>query len=73
MPNRTNAVLKGKRSYCNTCGEYFSTTSNFDRHRVGEHRKDRHCADPESVGLTIKTVGENRFWAMPGVDWRANA
>ncbi len=64
--SRTNAVLTGKRSLCRSCGEYFSTTANFDRHRRGEHGKDRACQNPESVGLVLKQRGPSTFWSMPG-------
>ena len=56
----------GKRCYCNSCGEYFSTTSNFDRHRKGDHGIDRHCVSPDSIGLEICQSGANTFWSMPG-------
>ena len=50
---RTKAKLgPGKMCQCPTCSEYFSTVSNFDRHRVGKHGS-KVCVDPESVGLVI--------------------
>ena len=64
---KTIATLNtGKRCYCNSCGEYFSTTSNFDRHRKGDHEVKRYCVEPESVGLVIGRSGSNTFWRMPG-------
>lgn len=66
--SRTNAVLKGKRSLCSACGEYFSTVSNFDRHRKGDHQVRRYCVDPESVGMVIGQSGSNTFWRMPGAE-----
>lgn len=62
----TKAVLRGKRSLCRACGECFSTTSNFDRHRKGVHGVDRHCVSPDSAGMVVGTVGESTFWKMPG-------
>lgn len=62
----TSAVLRGKRSLCRACGEYFSTTSNFDRHRKGVHGVDRHCVSPETLGMVVGEVGGSTFWKMPG-------
>lgn len=63
---RTQATLKGNRCYCSACGEYFSTVSNFDR-----HRKDlgygRQCGDPALVGLEIKHNFDMTYWGMPGI------
>lgn len=65
---RTNAKLTtGNTCLCNSCGEYFSTVSNFDRHRTGPHGK-KVCADPESVGLVIGQRGKNTVWRMPGLE-----
>jgi len=63
---RTNAVLTGKRCQCPSCHEYFSVAANFDKHRRGEHGADRHCVNPESVGLVIRQSGSNTFWSAPG-------
>lgn len=67
MP-RTNAVLNQSNTCrCSVCGEYFSTLSNFDRHRKGEHGK-KVCVDPESVGLVIGSRGAGSVWKMPGIE-----
>ena len=63
---RTNCKLTGKRCQCPGCGEYFSTVSNFDRHRKGKHGVDRHCVDPVSVGLVLGESHGSTFWRMPG-------
>lgn len=63
---RTKAKLgPGKMCQCPTCGEFFSTVSNFDRHRVGNHGS-KVCVDPESVGLVIGKRVDSTFWRMPG-------
>ena len=49
------------RCRCMGCGEYFSTTRNFDRHRVGKH-PERVCANPCDVGLVRSPKG---FWQRP--------
>jgi hypothetical protein len=66
MP-RTNAVLKGTKSRCQcvVCGEFFSTTRNFDKHRKGDH-DNRYCVDPEDVGLVIGESHGNTFWKEEG-------
>ena len=62
----TSATLKGKRCQCSKCGEVFSTTSNFDRHRKGSHDVGRYCISPESAGLVIRETSYGTFWQMPG-------
>lgn len=55
------------RCMCPSCFEFFSCTSNFDKHRKGEHSKEtRHCVPPESVGLVRASRGFNSWWQMPG-------
>lgn len=46
-------VLRGEgRSMCPTCGEYFSSTENFDSHRVGRFDGERRCLTlPELLAL----------------------
>jgi hypothetical protein len=46
--------LRGKVSLCRTCGEVFTTTSTFDRHRVGKHdiaapHYGRRCLTPTEM------------------------
>lgn len=68
MAIRTNAKLTGKRCQCPECGEVFSTESNFNKHRKGSYGIDRHCVDPESVGLVVGQVGDNTVWRGPSRD-----
>jgi hypothetical protein len=35
----TRMELKGKRCQCGPCGQYFTTTSHFDKHRVGPYKE----------------------------------
>jgi len=35
--------LTGNSCQCDACGEYFTSTRNFDRHRIGTHGLDRRC------------------------------
>lgn len=66
--SKTDARLTGKRCGCPTCGEIFSTESNFMRHRKGDHGVNRHCVDPESVGLVIAETATGKLWRMPGME-----
>ena len=60
--SKTKATLYGtERAQCQGCGEYFSRTSNFDRHRKGGI-----CVDPISVGLIIAEKNGNSWWQQPG-------
>lgn len=56
MPRKEN--LLGDQNQCPTCGEYFTTTRNFDLHRRGVWR-DRKWLYPGSIGME-KNVEE--FW-----------
>jgi hypothetical protein len=62
---KTSAKLKGKRCQCPSCKEVFSAASGFDKHRKGEHGKNRHCVDPESVGMVVSVRGDNSYWVTP--------
>lgn len=66
MSRTKSKLTTGKVCKCPTCGEYFSTIANFDRHRVGPHGA-KVCADPATVGLIIGARGQNTRWQMPGV------
>jgi len=69
MP-KTDSVLFGteRRCQCPSCGEFFSTTRNFDSHRKTAEDGTRFCADPEDVGLVIGRVAGNTFWKGRGKD-----
>lgn len=50
-----------ERCQCGVCGEYFSTTSNFDKHRTGSYEGTRRCMtvrEMEKKGL----VQVNGIW-----------
>lgn len=66
--SQTSAILKGKRCMCPTCGEFFSSITMFDKHRAGEHGVDRHCLDPQTLGMVIRERGNNTYWTMPMPD-----
>jgi hypothetical protein len=57
--------LTGSRCRCPTCGEYFNSTSVFDRHRVGAwtargtHRRCLSVAEMTGRGWSITAKG---FW-----------
>jgi hypothetical protein len=60
--------LSGDRNQCRGCGEYFNSSFSFDKHRTGEHGKDRRCmttAEMLDKGMSKNAAG---FWissAMP--------
>lgn len=55
------------RSLCRECSNVFSTTSNFDKHRIGAHgTAERRCIYPGFRGLEIKAlVGGFTVWGKP--------
>jgi len=61
-------LIGDKRAKCSVCGCVFSTDSNFDQHRQGDHAlQTRHCLPPESVGLVLKQVAGGVLYSMPGM------
>ena len=60
-PKTKATLMNTERARCQKCGEVFSRTSNFDR-----HRKSGNCVDPESVGLIITEKNGNSWWQQPG-------
>lgn len=66
--------LQGRRCQCGDggrnggCGEYFTTTSAFDRHRVGNRGApwaDRWCLSEfgmEAIGMFQVERGDERLW-----------
>lgn len=61
------------RNLCTTCKRDFSSLGSFDRHRIGDHGKNRRCMTPEEMtadGMREKNglwMGEeNPFWANKG-------
>lgn len=47
---------------CPACHRFFTTTTNFDRHRTGEYGGGRVCLDPAEVGLVLR---DNGAWGGP--------
>lgn len=61
------SMLPDGTNYCQcaACDAYFSTPSNFER-----HRKQGVCLDPATAGLVL---GERGYWKRPGSDRIASA
>lgn len=58
--------LGTETSMCMDCGEVFSNTRNFDRHRFGEEKAKKAgvkvgCQNPSTVGLEFR----GGVWKMP--------
>ena len=54
--------LSGDRNQCQGCKEFFNSSAAFDKHRTGEHGKDRRCRSvPEMAakGMARNAAG---FW-----------
>lgn len=54
--------LRGDRNQCQGCKEYFNSSFAFDKHRTGEHGKDRRCLttdEMEAKGMAKNAAG---FW-----------
>ena len=60
--------LTGDRNQCQGCKQFFNSLFAFEKHRTGEHGKDRRCLTPDEMlakGMSLNGAG---FWitsAMP--------
>ncbi len=60
--------LSGDRNQCTGCGELFNSTFAFNKHRTGEHGKDRRCMSVDEMLTQGMVLGTDKFWrgaAMP--------
>ena len=60
--------LTGDRNQCQGCKQYFNSTAAFEKHRVGEHGKDRRCLNPDEMQARGMVLRDDGFWrgsAMP--------
>ena len=48
---------------CTACGEYFSSTYAFDRHRYGPFNGDRRCLSGDEMVAKGWSKGPLRHWA----------
>jgi hypothetical protein len=54
--------LTGDRNQCQGCKQFFNSTFAFDKHRAGEHGRNRCClpvAEMEAKGMEKNAAG---FW-----------
>lgn len=63
---------------CRSCGEVFSSVTNFDRHRVGVHDYDystekpdgRRCLDVDEIQALGLVLNEKARWSDPAASQR---
>lgn len=61
-------ALRGDRNQCSGCGLLFNSSRAFDKHRTGDHGKDRRCMTPDEMTAKGMVLGKDGFWrgsAMP--------
>jgi len=61
--------LTGDRNQCTGCDAYFNSAHAFDKHRTGEHGKNRRCLAADEMAGRGMCLGADGFWrgsAMPG-------
>lgn len=54
--------LTGSRNQCQSCKQYFNSNTAFDKHRTGEHGRNRRCRTVEemtALGMLLNNAG---FW-----------
>lgn len=65
--------LRGDRNQCAGCGEYFNSTSAFDKHRTGDFTSgERRCLGSEEMlerGMSRKADG---FWVKKAFQGKAD-
>lgn len=69
-------ALKGDQNQCPTCGAYFTTTSGFERHRLGsfnDPEDPRRCVDPSTRKMHLNSAGFWAFDAKPGFKYTASS
>jgi hypothetical protein len=56
--------LTGNRCQCTGCGEYFNSTSTFDRHRTDSYERGerRRCRTPDELILRGWSKNPAGFW-----------
>lgn len=63
-----NVALRGDRNQCPGCSRLFNSSHAFDKHRTGEHGKDRRCMSVDEMTARGMVLGADGFWrgsAMP--------
>jgi hypothetical protein len=60
--------LTGERNQCQGCKQYFTRTSVFDKHRIGEHGKNRRCLTPAEMIAKGMFVGADGVWRGETMD-----
>jgi hypothetical protein len=55
-------TLTGQRNQCQSCKEYFNSNKAFERHRTGEHGKDRRCRTTEEMLAKGMSLNAKGFW-----------
>lgn len=54
--------LTGQRNECPSCGEYFNSNAAFDKHRTGDHGKDRRCMTIDEMLSIGMAMNADKWW-----------
>jgi len=54
--------LTGDRNQCTGCDAYFNSAHAFDKHRTGEHGKNRRCLAADEMAGRGMCLGADGFW-----------
>lgn len=73
MNQQTRRTLTGHCNQCPTCGEYFNSTSAFDKHRVGEYGIDRRCMTVDEMVAAGMVKNAKDFWLTRARAQRSNS
>lgn len=58
----TKRTLTGQRNQCPSCLLYFNSNAAFDKHRTGDHGKDRRCMTQEEMTAKGMATNARGFW-----------
>jgi hypothetical protein len=54
--------LTGDHNQCAGCEKYFNSSNAFDKHRTGEHGKDRRCMSTEEMTGKGMATNKGGWW-----------
>jgi hypothetical protein len=55
-------MLGESRNQCQGCKGYFNSNTAFEKHRTGEHGKNRRCRTEQEMLDLGMSVNEDGFW-----------
>ncbi len=64
--------LGSSRNQCGACHQYFNSNTVFERHRIGEHGKDRRCMTMTEMEAKGWLKNKDGFWITEAFQGRGS-